>query len=116
MDFQHGKIVRALRNQVEGNGRVLKFQAIDLALISHTQVKLFEIKTSIDSQSIYTAIGQLYMHGAVLQREYPEKKLARCLVIPGTIDTRKREVLYRELGIAVISYEYNGLDTSFSGL
>ena len=70
MDIQvfHGLIVDHLKVYVEKNNpseTVFNNKKIDLACEENGNLKkVFEVKTSSDSQSIYTAVGQLFMHSA----------------------------------------------------
>jgi hypothetical protein len=70
---------------------------------------LFEAKTAVGTQSIYTGVGQLMLHGAVT----PEP--SRVLVIAQSPkgDTAKR---LARLGIEVLTYDLDGTTARFPGL
>lgn len=63
---QHGFVVDSLfeyAKKMYPSCCVFNTQKIDLAVEFENQLKaIFEVKTSADSQSIYTAVGQLFMH------------------------------------------------------
>lgn len=78
----HGEVVKALyeerlTNRRDGE-RVGNNRLIDLFVIKNSvMTEIFEVKTSLDRQSIYTAIGQLFCHsvdGAT--------SISRTLVVP----------------------------------
>ncbi|WP_423378483.1 hypothetical protein [Burkholderia sp. LMG 32019] len=77
----HGKIVDALHKEFLGKGRVLKSREIDLVVEKKKHALLFEVKTSTDTQSIYTAIGQLSIHASPT-RQFTGKPVARVIVLP----------------------------------
>lgn len=66
---RHGDIVRAVRewrNQSLGanDGRIVKSVLLDLGVErSGKLLEAYEIKTSVSRQNLYTAIGQLLVHG-----------------------------------------------------
>lgn len=72
---EHGKIVDALKEHLEKKDKkcaVYNNQRLDLGIEKNGKVThIFEVKTSFDSQSVYTAIGQLYFHG----KDLPEPSL-----------------------------------------
>lgn len=64
----HGDVVRALRDKRQtacaDDERVLNSRLIDLYVrCGAALTEVYEVKTSVDRQSIYTAIGQLMTHG-----------------------------------------------------
>lgn len=64
----HGDVVRALRDKRQAtcadDERVLNSRLIDLYVrCGAALTEVYEVKTSVDRQSIYTAIGQLMTHG-----------------------------------------------------
>jgi hypothetical protein len=70
VDVQHGAIVDALALELGRGGLEVKnSRAVDLALVVGRGVELFEVKTSVDTQSLYTSIGQLIIHSAALGRD-----------------------------------------------
>jgi len=79
-------------------------------LNSKNQVKvLFEVKTDLSTTSIYSAIGQLMLHGAA-HSPAPRK----VMVLPGTPDSETSRIL-EKIGIDLISYDI-GEGTVFEGL
>lgn len=105
MDCQHGTIVRALRDKFIVQGTPYKSQAIDLVVETESNVLLFEIKTGANTQSIYTAIGQLYIHGAALARRFPKKPVIRYLVLPIAPEEKVYKSVLRELGIHLMPFK-----------
>jgi hypothetical protein len=105
MDCSHGIIVRALKNKFVKLGTPYKSQTIDLVIETKDKILLFEIKTSFYSQSIYTGIGQLCVHSAVLSRRFPDREVVRYLVMP--IDTKDdvQHKILQELGINLMPYK-----------
>lgn len=78
----HGEVVERLyeerRARCRDGERVLNSKLIDLYVRKgQTMTEIFEVKTSIDRQSIYTAIGQLVSHSADAAPQ-----IKRTLVIP----------------------------------
>jgi len=110
-ESRHGDVVHALLDWVPSQGIVGKIQKsvlVDLA-VRHlgVQVAVFEVKSSTDRQSLYTAIGQLMVHSA------KAKGVQRYLVIPtGTVPGEIIGCL-ATLSIRVIRYEINGQKISF---
>jgi len=82
------------------------FLADGKANITH----LIEVKTDQSTTSLYQAVGQVMLHGA-LQKSHPR----RILVLPGEVstDTASRMKL---LGIEVIRYDWKGTKPVFDGL
>jgi hypothetical protein len=99
----HGLVVDGLAEFMKGRG--IKFandRRRDFLILSRggTITHLFEVKTDTSTSSLYTAIGQLMLHGAALANT-PKK----VLVLP---DEPKQETLeaIRRLGIRVVTYEW----------
>lgn len=116
MDCRHGEIVKSLRKTLREHGKQYKSQAIDLAVETLNKIMLYEVKTSRDTQSIYTGIGQLYVHGAALTREYTNKRLERILVLPSVSGDSNNARICKELGIKLVSFNYSRNNITFSGL
>jgi len=115
--WRHGAIVRALRDILKRKDRQqYKSQAIDLAVETKNEVWLFEVKTSSDSQSIYTGIGQLVFHGAALKRLFPKKKIIPCLVLPLAPEKDHRQQFCLELGLKLVSFGEDRRNVLFYGL
>lgn len=105
----HGFVVtelkRALSEGCTKRGESLaKSQLVDLAIVRKRKLQdLFEVKTSVDRQSIYTAVGQLFIHSAGLVN------VRRHLVIPQAPAFPQRLVSeLRALGISVVAYTLTG--------
>jgi hypothetical protein len=105
MDCNHGVIVRALKDKFKEFGTPHKSRAIDLVIETKDEIHLFEIKTSSNSQSIYTGIGQLYIHSVVLARKFQNKEIIRYLVVPIDIKDNVRNKILQELNINLIPFE-----------
>lgn len=78
---EHGSIVKALESHLSGTGDSQKAQAIDLAVISHKHVSLYEVKTSARTTDVYTGVGQLLIHGECIS-ELLSLPVRRYLVLP----------------------------------
>jgi hypothetical protein len=104
MNCRHGSVVKALREKLKDIGEQYKSVAMDLVVVTESQVLLFEVKTGSDSQSIYTGIGQLYFHAAALTRMFSKKQVVRYLVIPFAPATANREKVCTELGIKIVTF------------
>ena len=101
----HGTVVNTLHAELKTFGLdAYKTSKIDLFLadpkgrITH----LIEVKTDQTTTSLYQAVGQVMLHGA-LEKSDPR----RILVLPGevTSDTAKR---MKRLGIEIIRYDWKG--------
>lgn len=88
----HGLVVDSLKQYVEEknpSSLVFNTQKIDLAVEKYAKItEIYEVKTSTDTQSIYTAVGQLFMHSvgllsvtkyAVLPLDNENSVLINCL-------------------------------------
>jgi len=86
---------------------------VDLAVVAKMEATIYEVKTSNCLLALYTAIGQLTIHGGALKRQYPDKSIARVLVMPDVpkVDAR---TFKRELGISILMYTDDGSSISFS--
>ncbi len=80
---RHGEVVQALRDWRQAAGlragqQLFNDVLIDLGVATRSgqPVEVYEVKTSVDRQSVYTAIGQLFVHG-----DTPACK--RVMVLPG---------------------------------
>ena len=89
-------VLVASRLRHSGPIKIDLFLADDKADIAH----LFEVKTDQITTSLYQAVGQAMMHGA-LQKGEPQ----RILVLPGewSTDTASR---MKRLGLKVIRYDW----------
>jgi hypothetical protein len=67
---RHGEVVQALHDWRQAAGlrvgqHLFNDVLIDLGVVTSgdTPIEVYEVKTSADRQSVYTAIGQLFVHG-----------------------------------------------------
>ncbi len=111
-ESRHGDIVHALLDWVPSQGIVGEIQKsvlVDLAVRHHGElVTVFEVKSSADRQSLYTAIGQLMVHSANAEG------VQRYLVIPAGRVPDDIHGCLAALSIRVIRYEINGQMISFN--
>jgi hypothetical protein len=103
-DCYHGTVVRAIRDAFDSSTETLKNQAIDLTVLTGKRVYLFEVKTSSEPQSIYTAIGQLTAHAPVVAKHYPRRALVKVTVVPERPNRRLYEILTDQLGIRLLTF------------
>lgn len=96
----HGIIVNKLREILEDkNLNIGKNKKIDLYTYSKDKInRIFEIKSEISRQSVYTAIGQLYLNSFELNCN-PEL----IFICPNTIPIPIKKSL-KQIGIKVITY------------
>ena len=97
----HGRIVAALANELEMMRYIVRNDRHrDLYILNSSEhiLFLFEVKTDLDTTSIYTSIGQLLYH-SFSQQTLPK----RILVIPGQPTFNTQKVLKR-IGINIITY------------
>jgi len=101
----HGEVVDALRIEIERNStygfQCVNNQFIDLGIVRFGKpLALFEIKTSADTQSIYTAIGQVLLHSCKAK-----SKPLRFIVFPDNLEVEiEADIQY--LGISLIRYQW----------
>lgn len=105
---RHGGVVHQLANEVKHLGSLRKSKLIDLAVVADECAYIFEVKTSLDTTSIYTAIGQLCVHALPMAKLYGVKQVRKIMVIPGAPSTRIRDGLYKHTGIEILSYKWFG--------
>lgn len=116
VDRVHGHVVKALREKLAGSGKAFKSGAMDLVFETGEAIRLFEVKTEADSQSLYTGIGQLVLHGAALRRKFPEKRISQILVVPASYAPARRARFRQELAIDLVSFVRSDGQVSFDGL
>jgi hypothetical protein len=117
-DCYHGAVVRALRDELEGNNEIYKTREIDLIAFTDKKAFLFEVKTSTYNQSIYTAIGQLIVHAPVVAKHAGRRELERVIVLPDGLAEHLRNTIVVQLGIRILTFTrsaqglitINGLD------
>lgn len=112
---EHGAIVAALAKALGGGSNLRKSQAIDLAAIREGKVDLFEVKTSASTQNVYTAVGQLLIHGEGIKARL-RKPVRRFLVLPEMPRKDFLKLIANTLEGAIITYRSNGDGYSFIGL
>lgn len=98
----HGTVVQALHDALKTLGlHGFNTVRIDQFLVDKRRrmTHLFEVKTDCTTTSLYQAVGQAMLHGAL------EEAPKRVLVLPGilSVETLKR---MRMLGISVLSYKW----------
>lgn len=112
-EMLHGSVVNALYTKFNQLGiTVENTRYIDLMLISKKKkvTHLFEIKSKSDSQSTYTAIGQLKFYAQKLNADAKQ-----IIVVPKTISEDSKNIL-NELGIQVVTFAEEGKQIKFFGL
>lgn len=116
----HGRIVNALLDELHGPNKLHTTKGIDLVVEVRKprhEFHVFEVKTASDTQSTYTAIGQLVFNGGVLRHFHPNAKVKRYLVLPGEAKAKARQDFCRELGFEVVTYTLGPeKSVDFSGL
>jgi len=99
----HGDVVAALRRALDKYPEPLKSREIDLVGYKGKKAFLFEVKTSADTQSVYTAVGQLAVHGATAAKSLG-KLPERAIVLPQRPIPRLHEILTTKLGIRFLTF------------
>jgi hypothetical protein len=100
----HGEVVHTLKeileNEMGFNGMCVNNKYIDLGLEKKNQpIAIFEIKTSVRTQALYTAVGQLMLH-AYNSKTEPKK----FIVMPDDLDKEIEKDL-QVLGITTIRFQ-----------
>lgn len=107
----HGLVVDSLKLHIERSCQdafVYNTQKIDLAVEKNGILsKVYETKTSTDTQSICTAVGQLFMHTA------NSSDVQKWIVLPKPIKNNDLESCLFALGINLLLYEIDGSDVKF---
>ncbi|MCZ2153398.1 MAG: hypothetical protein LC114_05785 [Bryobacterales bacterium] len=109
----HGTVVNTLHAELKALGLdAYRTSKIDLFLADHKAniTHLIEVKTDQATTSLYQAVGQVMLHGA-LEKSDPR----RILVLPGEVsaDTAQR---MKRLGIQIVQYEWKGSQLIFRNL
>lgn len=102
---RHGAVVEALHRQLESQQWITSNDDQRDLMVARAEGPariLFEVKTSIDRQDIYTGVGQLLLNGP----DSPGLPLKRVLVLPATPEATMLNALKR-LRIAVVHYSFN---------
>jgi hypothetical protein len=113
---RHGAVVRALREALSDQGKIMKSAQMDLVLFRKSQALVFEVKTSNTSTATYTAIGQLVLHSSLVNQLYPALKVSRHIVLPDTPSPHLQNRLRDELGFGVVTYDDDGDKVKFKAL
>lgn len=103
INSEHGAVVDALKNYCEKNipGIIFNDSLIDLAIeLSGETTHIFEVKTGTNTQQMYTAVGQLFVHGV------GHDNAVKFLVIPNKLFTSNLRNKILALGIKIIQYRY----------
>jgi hypothetical protein len=110
--LEHARIVSQLHDILEISTKVENTPQIDLAIRNNTGrvTHVFEVKTSCDTQSVYSAIGQLFFHALSFSTE-PQK----IFVAPENISIKLRNAL-NKLKISIVTYTLNKGSYCFKGL
>ncbi|KJZ40766.1 hypothetical protein [Pseudomonas fluorescens] len=111
----HGAIVSALHKALGGGDNLRKSQAVDLAAIRGGTVDLFEVKTSASTQDIYTAVGQLLIHGEGISALL-DMPVRRFMVLPQNPRDDFLKPIGEELGAKIIIYCEQADSYVFDGL
>lgn len=112
-ECRHGTIVNALQVELEALGfKAYNTRNIDLMLADdmNTLTHLFEVKTDQTTTSLYQAVGQVLLNGA-LRNSDPQ----RIVVLPGKVstDTARR---MKKLGIKIVQYDWMSRKLIFDNL
>ena len=98
----HGAIVNALAENVESQtttGSVFNTKQIDLGVeISGRLAEIYEVKSSADLQSVYTALGQLIFHSG------GDSSIRKILVLPNKELSQLLSNKLNELGVETLGY------------
>lgn len=103
-ESNHGMIVNALEQWISKklppNYKTFNNKLIDLAVFNNKQtVRIYEVKTTSDTQAIYTGIGQLMFHSG--GNNYIEK----ILVLPESKYTEPFLNILKRLNIQLVRYK-----------
>lgn len=112
---KHGAIVAALHKALGGGDNLRKSQAVDLAAIRSGTVDLFEVKTSASTQDVYTAVGQLLIHGEGISTLL-DMPVRRFMVLPQNPRDDFLKPISEELGAKIIIYHEKADSYLFDGL
>lgn len=99
----HGHVVRALHDAVITRAKTWKSRAVDLVAELTECSLLFEVKTTVDTQSVYCAVGQLAIHEPAVRRCL-NKPVRRILVVPAPLQQMLTETLEGVLGVVILTY------------
>jgi hypothetical protein len=110
---RHGTVVNTLQAELKALGfdayktfKIDLFFADGMGNITH----LFEVKTDQTTTSLYQAVGQVMLHGA-LQNSNPQ----RIVVLPGEVSTDTASRM-KGLGIEIVRYDWKESQPIFQNL
>lgn len=112
-EMLHAKVVNSLIALLREKGCSMdRSREIDLYILNskYQMTHIFEVKSSCDTQSVYTAIGQLEYHSA--KQKDRVKKIA---VFPDSISIEKKSIL-QKLDINLICFSNGESDFRFSNI
>ncbi|WP_459703857.1 hypothetical protein [Stutzerimonas marianensis] len=112
---EHGAIVAALAQALKSEANLRKNQVIDLAAIYENRIDIYEVKTSADTQNVYTAVGQLLIHGEGV-RTLLQQPVRRFLVLPELPRKDLLKPIANVLDGAIITYRKHNCGYTFTGL
>jgi hypothetical protein len=105
----HGTVVRNLRENLQEIGAEPANDHLRDLFLRNKEGKIravYEVKTSSDRQSVYSAIGQLIMYSPVAQQP------KQVLVLPNDLDPKLR-VGIEKRGFTVVRYEWKKGEATF---
>ena len=111
MNVKHGLIVDELKEYIEENNSnifVYNTQKIDLiSELNNSPLAIYEVKTSADTQSVYTAVGQLFMHSVGLNT------IKKYIVLPEIEEYNELVECLKELNIEVLWFTLDDTKCKF---
>ncbi|WP_288408858.1 hypothetical protein [uncultured Herbaspirillum sp.] len=111
---RHGDVVDSLKDALRPF-QSLKSGPVDLATITDSTGLIFEVKTASNTQSIYTAIGQLMVHEPSIRRHCKGMKVRKVVVLP-QMPSELLSTRLLQLGIECLIYELTKTAVKFKSL
>ena len=110
-EMLHSRVVNELQQQLESLSlKVKNDKFVDLMIYNDDDVShIFEAKSDDDSQSIYTAIGQLMYHSI----DHP--KASKILVLPYNTNVERQNII-KKLGIKILYFTEDLYGIAFKNL
>src|SRR5258706_545098 len=112
---EHGDVVKALEAVVRKRGETQKSQAIDLAVVMEKSILLFEVKTSAQTTSVYTGVGQLLLHGESIA-QLLKQPVERYLVLPERPSKEHEKHMLAKGAMRIVRYQKIDDGYRFEGL
>lgn len=112
-EMLHGSVVNELHKVFKQRGLIVEnTKHIDLMLLDKKRktTHLFEVKSKSDSQSIYTAIGQLQFNARRLRTNAKQ-----IIVVPVTINNHAKKIL-EDLSFSIVTFVEEKKQFKFFGL